>query len=166
MGADLNYTPVAHVSGTAAVQLDLTQQIPWLYIIVAVRQRIIYIGETHDQGGLVVRLSSHFGYYQQSGLKQAAAKHAGIKRLTPPFLVFGARLPFSDDTVTFEGTSKQIRLRMEATVHELVTSRFVASRGGWVVVSSASPVGIKLSRDMEQACDGILRCFVKTASLE
>ncbi len=156
----LTYSPVVHFSGTVAQSQDLTSHVPWVYVIVGVRQKIIYIGETFDQSGLIARLSTHFGPYPQSSLRQCAAKHAGVHRLKAPFLVFAARLPYERDDIDFDGSSKKTRMKIEATLHEHVANKYAAKQKGWTLVSSASPSDIKLSQDMEAACDSIFHCFL------
>lgn len=156
----MQFTPVAHFSGFATERIDLTTRMPWLYVVVARPAQIVYIGETFDQGGLVVRLGAHFGPYQTSSLRQCAERIAYVRTLKPPFLVLAARLPYGDDDAPFNGESKQVRLVCEAVLHTYLTSRFVARKPGWTTVSSYETPQISQTPDIEQACESIYRCFV------
>lgn len=153
------YTVTAHVSSVVSVERDLTVKLPWAYIIVVPRHKIIYAGETFDQGGLVARMSAHFGPYPTSTLRQCAARHAGISRVRSPFIVFAACLPNGEDEAPFEGGSLLVRRRVEATIHELIVKRFATRRAGWVLVSSTSPTEAQLTTEMEVACESIYECF-------
>lgn len=135
----MKYETAGHFSGLATRTIDLTAQLPWLYVIVIPSARIIYIGETYDQGGLIVRLSSHFGPYPTSSLRQRAATVAGRTQLRPPFLIVAARLPSGEEENPFDAASKRVRLACESVLHEHVAVRFVARRSGWTIVSSPQP---------------------------
>lgn len=133
------WVPVAHFSGLATQAPDLTSRQPWVYVIAALRQKLLYVGETYDQGGLIIRLGSHFGPVLQSSLKQRALIVAAVTRVLPPFLVTAARLPVEDDRIPFEGSSKQARLLLEAVLHEIVASDFVSKQPGWRLISTPQP---------------------------
>jgi len=155
----MKYETTGQFGGSFARSIELTAHVPWLYIIVASRPQIVYIGETFDQGGLVVRLGRQFGPYTGSTLRQRAAQVAGIARLGPPLIVVAARLPYGDDGVAFDASSKQVRLLCEAVLHELVASRFIAARSGWTIISDPQPSRLTPNRQFFDACEGIYDCF-------
>jgi len=132
----MKYIPVAQFSGYGTRSIDLTSQLPWLYIIAATHRRLLYCGETNDQGGLIMRLGAHFGPFDRSTFRQSATRLAGAAIVKPPFLIVSAKLPFQDDTSKFDGSSKQIRLALEAKVHELLVSKFIVRNPDWTLVSN------------------------------
>ena len=70
--------PVAHISGSFAENISVTDQSPWLYSIFLQRSRAIYIGETFAAGGLISRLAAHFGplsLQNESGIEPSDALH-------------------------------------------------------------------------------------------
>lgn len=154
----MQFVPVGHVNGVVSYPVDLTVQLPWLYVIVAVKHRVLYIGETNDRGGLIVRLGSHFGYYETSTLKKAAARVAGIGSLRPPFVVVAARLPTDDPAASFDASSKKVRLLCEALMHESVAH--FASRRNWTLVSINQPPQLAPHPDVIGACNSIFSCIV------
>jgi hypothetical protein len=155
----VTYAPVAQITGIASKAVSLTTRLPWLYIIVAVRNRVVYVGETHDAEGLLIRLGSHFGPFAASTLKRRASERAGIGQLKPPFLVVSARLPFAEDPASFDGTSATTRKLCEALVQQLVTERFVLKTEGWVIVSQTSNSGMSASAEVSAACESIYAAF-------
>ena len=115
----MDYHPVAQLTALVAKTIDLTARLPWLYLIAAARHKAIYVGETFDTTGLASRLASHFGSFDQSTFKQRALEVLRTSRIKPPFLIVAARLPAPDDqNVRFEGSSKIVRLNLEASLHE------------------------------------------------
>ncbi|MDD9991265.1 MAG: Swt1 family HEPN domain-containing protein [Rhodospirillales bacterium] len=156
----VRYVAKAHFGGTAATPVDLTVQHAWVYIIACVRHRIMYVGETYDAGGLVVRLSSHFGPFPRSTLRQAAFRHAGIGTLRSPFVVAAAQLPVDNADVSFDGSNKTVRRLIEARVQEQV-ARFALSKAGWDVVSTSQPARERDNPDIGSASDGIAECFIE-----
>ncbi len=155
----MRYVAKAHFHGTAARPVDLTAQHPWVYIIACPRDRIVYVGETYDAGGLVVRLSTHFGPFRRSTVRQAAFRHAGISVLKSPFIVVAAQLPVDDADISFDGSSKTVRRLIEARVQE-EAARFAQSRIGWAVVSTAQPARERDNPDIGSASDSIAKCFI------
>ena len=154
----MQYAARAHFSGTAAQAVDLAVKLPWIYIIACPRERVVYVGETFDSGGLVVRLSSHFGSYNRSTLRQAAFRHAGVTVLQSPFIVVAALLPMDDSRATFDGASKAVRVLIEARVQEQV-ARFALKRNGWAVVSTGQGTRERDHPDITRASDSIAECF-------
>lgn len=153
------FTPVGHITGLHSTSIDVTARIPWVYIIVAVGSKILYIGETYEQSGLVGRLSSHFGMYKESTLKQQAAKISRIHGLRGPYLIVCTRLPLSDKDAPFDGSSKQVRLAFECLLHETLALEFVASRGDWTIVSTPQATRMTSVASVEDACKSVYRCF-------
>lgn len=156
----MQYAARAHFSGTVAHAVDLTVQQPWVYIIACPRERVVYVGETFDAGGLVVRLSSHFGPHGQSTLRQAAFRHAGISALRPPFVVVAALLPVEDSRVAFDGSNKAARVLVEARVQEQL-ARFALNKAGWDVVSTGQGTRERDNPDIGRASDSIAERFVE-----
>lgn len=152
------YTAKAHFSGTAASDVDLTAQQPWVYVIASLHARILYVGETYDSGGLVVRLSSHFGPYGRSSLRRAAFTNAGVTVLRSPFVVVAALLPRDDPNVSFDGTNKGVRVLVEARVQESI-ARFALNKPGWAVVSTVQGARDRNNQDIAQASESIAACF-------
>jgi hypothetical protein len=153
------YVPAVHFTGLAAAHLDVTKRIPWLYILAAPQHKVLYVGETHDPSGLIVRISTHFGPFLQSTFRQACANVAGRKLIKPPFLVVAARLPVEEDGAGWDANSKIMRLRLESHVHELAVRRFVAVNPGWVLVSSARGYGADLPGCADAAGESIWGAF-------
>ena len=156
----MEFSPNGHFSGNAQQAVDLTAPLPWLYIIACLRSRVLYIGETYDQGGLVVRLGSHFGPRSRSNLRQAAAAIVGVHDLRSPFLVVAAQLPVNDPDFRLNGDSRKERRLCEALVHAHVGRYVARRRSGWVVVSTAQSAGSGENEDITSACESISRCFV------
>ena len=154
----MRFAPDSHFSGNISRPIDLTEHTPWLYLIVCLEERLIYVGETYGQGGLITRLSSHFGPYSGSTLRQAAARNAGVGILRPPFIVVAARLPTNDPDVRFDGSSKKIRLLCEALVHTHA-AKFAAERSGWAVISTNSLEEMDESDEIAFSCTSISTCF-------
>ena len=156
----MEFTTVAHFSGLITHRVDLTEQLPWVYLIIAPQAKIVYIGETYDEAGLIVRLGRHFGRYQESTLRQSASKH-GILKLHAPFIVLAARLPFGENSDEYDASSKQIRLSYESILHQYVALRFTGKKAGWVIISTSSASGIE-PESINKACDSIYSCFENT----
>jgi len=159
----MKFVTAAHFSGVSTQRLDLTIQLPWVYIIVALEEKLIYIGETYDESGLIVRLSSHFGRPINSSLRQAALKHLGIIHLKAPFLVVAAKLPYGEDEVSLSATSKKIRLLYEAVLHQFIIEKFAAP-SGWTLISSFNSTGESEPKEIKIACDSIYNCFLSAVS--
>ena len=155
----MRFSPNGHFSGNAQDTVDLTAPIPWLYIIAGLKSKVVYIGETHDQGGLVVRLGSHFGPYPRSDFRQAAARTVGIHNLKGPFVVVAAQLPVDDPDVRFNGDSRKERRLCETLVHEHVGRRVARSKKGWTVISTAQSSGSGENDDITYAAESISACF-------
>ncbi len=160
----LRYAPVAQITSVASKSVSLTTRLPWLYIIAAPRNRVIYVGETHDSEGLLIRLGSHFGPFTASTLKRCASGRAGIGQLKPPFLVVSARLPFAEDAAAFDGTSAKTRKLCEALVQQFIIERFVLRSEGWVIVSETSNSGLSASAEISAACESIYTAFQNVMS--
>jgi len=153
----VEFTTAAHFSGLFSHRLDLLEQTPWIYLIVVLKAKLIYIGETYNQG-LIIRLSQHFGHYQTSTLKQRASEN-GFIELYPPFLVVAARLPFGEDNTEFDAQSKQVRLMYEAFLHQAIITQFTAKQTGWRTISNYQAQ----SNDqpfVQKTCDSIYHCFL------
>ena len=159
----MQFSPSGHFSGNIEEAVDLTAPNPWLYVIASLASRVVYIGETFDQGGLVVRLGSHFGPYSRSDFRQAAARTVGIHNLRKPFVVVAAQLPVNDPDVRFNGDSRKERRLCETLVHTHV-GRYVARRKGWTIVSTAQSSGSGENDDIASASESISDCFI--AALE
>lgn len=161
----MQFTPVAHFTAVYARPAhgpDLATKLPWLYLIASLGSRLIYIGQTFDEGGIAARLSAHFGRFVNSTFKQRADMVARTPRLRSPHLIMCARLPFGDEGAAFDGGSKQVRLVCEALLHESVGMGFVTPRGDWTIVSTPTPGLIKLTSEMKAACASIYDCFQAT----
>lgn len=154
----MRFAPDSHFSGNVSRPIDLTEHTPWLYLIACLEGRLIYVGETYDQGGLVARLSSHFGPRSSSTLRQAAARNAGVGVLRPPFIVVAARLPTNDPAVRFDGSSKKVRLLCEALVHTHA-AKFASERRGWAVISTNSVEEMGENDEIVVSCESISTCF-------
>lgn len=154
----MRFTPVGHISGIHQTRIDVTAQMPWLYIVAATGSKAMYIGETHERGGLIGRISHHFGSYSESTLKQRAEKIAGIRHLRGPYLIVCARLPFSEDNADFDGSSKKVRLAGESLLHTLVGLRFLNNHKGWSIISSTQGSALNIE-ELESSCESIYGCF-------
>ena len=157
----MEFRPASHFSGSVSDPLvDLTAHAPWLYIIACMKPRLLYIGETYDSGGLIVRLGSHFGPFTGSTLRQSAAKYVG-STVTPPFIVVAAYLPTDDPEVQFDASSKNVRLACEALVHTHI-ARIVLKKEAWTIISSSQITKLAENTDIEMACESIANCFDTT----
>ena len=155
----MQFSMSGHFSGNVQEAVDLTTPSPWLYVVAGLASQVIYIGETFDQGGLVVRLGSHFGPYPRSDFRQAAARTIGVHNLRGPFIVVAAQLPVNDPDIRFNGDSRRERRLCEALVHAQV-GRYVARRKkGWTVISTAQPSGSAENDDITSASESISDCF-------
>lgn len=149
------YRPVAHLRGVSPPGLGLTDQLPWLYVITAAAQRLLYIGETAGQGGLAGRLGEHFGPFIRSTLRQRA-EHFGFRRLIPPFVVFGAKFPSEEEGgIPFE-SNRSFRQLVEALAHEEL-ARLLQS-DGWTFISTPQP---RLVHQRE-AVEGLAKAIVSS----
>lgn len=155
----MNFLTVGHVSGTRSTNIDFTARIPWLYVITALGSKIVYIGETYDQSGVISRLSSHFGAYTQSTLKKNLEKITSINTLYGPYLIVCARLPFADDKAPFDASAKQIRLACENILHNQFASKFTSTHPGWTIVSSPQNYSMSDTLEIETACESIYKGF-------
>ncbi len=151
------YAPIAHFNGTLTQEVSITEKLPWLYIIASLKKKILYVGETFDEAGIITRLSSHFGRTINSSFKQCAAKNAGERHISPPYLVIAARMPFNDDEAPFNGEAKRVRKACEALLHETITKKFVLPKK-WTIVSSSSS-SLTITTEMEKACNEIFDNF-------
>ncbi len=131
---------------------DVTVHKPWLYTIACVRDRLLYIGETHDRGGLISRLGSHFGYHNSS-LRHAASEYGGVRLLKPPFVVVAAELPADEPIVRFDCSSKSVRLLVEALVHHRLGQ--FATHDQWTVISSTQASSSRENADIVKASESI-----------
>ena len=86
----MQYSTVGHITGIHVTQVNLTSKLPWLYLIASIGSRVIYIGETNNENGLVSRLSQHFGPFSNSTFKQSAEEVASIRTLRSPYLIIAA----------------------------------------------------------------------------
>jgi len=154
----MQFSTIAHFSGISTQKFDLTTQLPWLYVIAALRERLIYIGETYDEFGLVVRLGRHFGRPIESSLRQAADK-LGIIRLMPPFIVIATKLPFGEDNLGLDATAKKVRLLYESVLHQYVSQRFTAV-SNWTIISNFTSNGIREPQEILEGCESIYNCFI------
>lgn len=152
------YAPIAHFNGTLIQEVSITEKLPWLYIIALLEEKSLYIGETFDESGMMGRLSSHFGRTINSSLKQCAAKNAGIRNISAPYLIMLARLPFNDDSAPFNGESKKVRKACESYLHEIIMTNFIL-RNKWTLISSASS-SLEITEEMKNSCNEIFNNFV------
>lgn len=156
----MEFEPNGHFSGHVQDAVDLTARLPWIYIIACLRSEVVYIGETIDRGGLVVRLGSHFGPSSGSSLRQAAANTVGISNLKAPFIVVAAQLPVDDPDSRFNGDSRKERQMCEVLVHSNI-SRYLSSEfPKWVIVSTARSSGAGENEDIVSASESISKCFL------
>ena len=153
----MEFAPVGHLSANMAISVDLTSKAPWVYVIVAPHDRLIYIGETSL---LIERLSDHFGPYinTRSTFRRAAAR-AGCGAVRPPFVVIAARLPADDHPhATFDASSKKVRQLCEALVH----SNLAQQPGKWWIISTPQAPSLSATADIEAACSSISACCTTT----
>ena len=145
------FAPVGQLSIGMVAPVDLTSRSPWLYVIFALHDRLLYVGETCH---LIERLSDHFGPYRKSTLRQAAAR-VGCGALQPPFVVVAARLPTDGHPNTpFDASSKKVRQLCEALVH----SNLARHPGRWWIISTPQPPSLSATRDIEESCVSISAC--------
>lgn len=154
----MQFSPNGHFSGNVQDTVDLTAPNPWLYVIAGLTSQVVYIGETNDQGGLVVRLGRQFGPYPHSDFRKAAARTLGIHNVKPPFVVVAAQLPVNERDVRLNGDSRKERRLCETLVHAHV-GRYVARRKGWTVISTAQSEGSGENDDLASACESFSQCF-------
>ncbi len=157
---NISFVTAGHFSGITATSLDVTSKYPWIYIIAAISDKFLYVGETFDDDGLVVRLGRHFGKYKESTVKQAASKF-GVLRLSPPFFVVAAKLPFSDDDSKFDASSKKVRLLIESSIHELFISDFIPKKR-WTILSRCNSSLPTLDSSIKKASISIYNCFLES----
>lgn len=157
----MHFAPIGHFSGDVSQAVDLATQLPWLYVIACPNSRLLYVGETYAQGGVIGRLANQFGLHQQSTLRRAAARITGISSLEPPYIVIAAELPCDDDEVRFDASSKHVRHLCESIMHRHV-AEWASRKGGWVVVSSSQAKAASETEDIVEACRAISSCFETT----
>ena len=155
----MRYRPNGHFTGSTFAAHDVTVQTPWLYVIACVRDRLLYIGETHDRGGLISRLGTHFGYHNSS-LRNAANQHGGVRALKSPFVVVAAQLPADEPTVRFDCSSKGVRLVVEAVVHNRLA--LFATKNEWTIVSSSQSSTVRQNAHVIEAGESIASCVQST----
>lgn len=135
------FSPVLKFSGLSVSQTDLSQRNAWVYIVFCYKQKLLYIGETYDSEGVFRRLSSHFGPYAQSTLKQNANDIARKKILSPPYLIVACNINSNSDD-SFDSSAKKIRLKIEADLHQFYAQTFLVQNPGWNIISTASQTNI------------------------
>lgn len=143
----MHFAPVGHLSANIAASMDFVEGAPWLYVIVALRDRLMYVGETSS---LVNRLSDHFGPYRptKSTLRRAAAR-VGFGSIRAPFVVVAARLPTDDaPPAPFDASSRKVRQLCEALVH----AHLAKHTGRWWIVSTPQAPNLSATPDIEAAC--------------
>lgn len=147
----MEFVPIGHLNTNFVISVDFANRLPWLYVIYCLRTRLIYVGETQNP---IERLSTHFGPYTRSTLRQAAGR-VGYDNLRPPFLVVAARLPADDcPDAPFDASSKKVRQLCEALVHSNL-----AQRGGkWRIMSTPQPSALSANPMIERACVSISNC--------
>lgn len=155
-----DYAPVAQITSLISKSVSLTDRLPWVYVIAGLKDKVVYVGETYDREGILIRLGSHFGPYVQSTLKKRASERAVVSVLSPPYLVVAARLPFAEDDAGFDGTATMERRFCEAAVHQLVMEHFVLKTPGWVIVSETSVGANAYSATIDSAAAGIFTNFL------
>ena len=155
----MQYRTNSHFSGASSASYDVTSQTPWLYTIACVRDRLIYIGETFDRGGLVSRLSSHFGIHS-STLRRVANEYGAVRNLRSPFCVVAAQLPIDEPSIRFDCSSKGVRLLVESIVHDRL-ARF-ATQNDWTIISSTQSSMVRQSPDLVDASESISDCVQAT----
>ena len=149
----MRFAPIGHVSASVAAPLDLVARGAWLYVIVALRDRLMYIGET---SALIERLSDHFGPYRptRSTLRRAAAR-VGCGSVRPPFVIVAARLPTEDHPpAPFDASSRKVRQLCETLLH----AHLAQHTGRWWIVSTPQAPHLSATPDMEAACLSIATC--------
>ena len=154
----LSYAVDGHFSGQTSQTVDLLEHAPWVYVIACMRHRLVYIGETYDKGGLIVRLSTQFGPRRNSTLRQRAASVSGVAVLRAPFIIVAARLPVDMANVRVDASSTGVRRLIEALVHERL-ARFVARRRGWTIVSNTQPTSVSENSHTSDSCDSLVTSF-------
>ena len=147
-----------HFSAQATQTVDVIEHAPWVYVIACVRHRVIYIGETFDRGGLIMRLGTHFGPYPSSTLRKQAARIAGVATLRAPFIIVAARLPTEETKVKYDAASMNIRRLIEGIVHSHVATR-LSARPGWSIVSTTQPSTATENEDILESCRSIVDLF-------
>ena len=147
-----------HFSGQASRSVNFLEHVPWVYIVTCLSDRVIYIGETYDRGGLIVRLSTHFGPQPRSTLRKQASIVAGIPALRGPYIVVAARLPTNDTSVRYDGSNMHVRRLIESILHERL-AQYVSRRRGWVIVSNMQSSRAIENGDITTSCDSIAGSF-------
>ena len=155
----MRYRPTGHFTGGTSGTHDVTVQIPWLYVIACTQDRLLYVGETHDRGGLISRLGNHFGYHNSS-LRHSANLHGGVRLLKSPFVVVAAQLPTDDPTVLFDCSSKNVRLVVEAVVHNRLAP--FATKYEWTIISSSQSSTVRQNAHVVKAGESIAECVQST----
>ena len=146
----MEFVTVGHLGSNMAIPVDVVGRAAWLYVILAVPDRLMYVGETSC---LVQRLSDHFGPYVggKSTFRRAAAR-VGCAAVGPPFIVVAVRLPSDGDwTGPFDASSRKIRQLCEALVHANLAQR----PGRWSIISTPQSPSLSVTRDIEEACASI-----------
>ena len=155
----IRYSVGGYFSGQSGSDVDVVEHVPWLYIIACIGDRLIYVGETYDRGGLIVRLSSHFGPHSgNSTLRKQAASVAGVVSLKSPFVVVAARLPTDDPAVKIDASATKVRRLMEGIVHQRLAMR-LPERPGWAIISSIQPSHVSENGDIRESCESIVVQF-------
>src|SRR5688572_13017651 len=103
---------IAHMSGHSGRPISILTRAPWLYAIFSFGSKLVYVGETHEVGGVAGRLADHFGPLSASTMRQAASRVAGRAQVEPPFIVVAGMLPSVPNLLDPE--NKRVRQAYEA----------------------------------------------------
>ena len=155
----MKFGPVAHFSGVNLAGVSLVERMPWLYIVVCFGSKIVYVGETNEGGGLVGRLSKHFGPFVNSTLRQRAQEVASLGFIRGPFLTIAAPLPTDEEGLGLDASSKQVRLAFETQVHEKLGKRFIPDHGDWTIVSTPQSSKINETPELIDLADSVFDCY-------
>ena len=121
-----SYAPVGQLTGFFSKQLSLTDRLPWLYTVVSLANRLIYVGETHQEGGLLTEISAQLA--GSNSTLQTKSIELGITRPGAPHLIVAARLPSNRDPAGFDGASGTIRMQCAATLQVRVVQDFISAK--------------------------------------
>lgn len=157
----MQFAPVAHYNGVTLSKISLVDRAPWIYVIVCFGSKILYVGETRQEGGLVGRLSRHFGPFDGSTLKQRAQEVTSLGLVRGPYLTLAALLP-TDEEEGLDASSKQVRMAFETQIHEKLGRRFISDHVNWTIVSTPQSARINETSELKDLAESVFECFASS----
>lgn len=148
-----SYAPVGQVTSFFSKQLSLTDRIPWIYAIVSLSHRLVCVGETFSDGGLLSEMSSQLT--APESVLQTKCVELGIARLSSSYLIVAARLPSDRDPAGFDGSSATVRMHCATTLQSKMVQQFIPDNPGWTDVSMTTGAPASAGTAIDDACSAI-----------